>query len=522
MQSGRKFTLPILAIAVLLASTLPARAQQIRFPNFASLNNLALNGSSAGGTWQGQHTLRLTTGPQGLNTSQPEVGTTYFSLQQPVADGFTTYFAFQMHNPTTFAGSGDGLAFIIQNSSSTDSSMGASGAGLTALGANKDAAGFSGLGYTGIKNSLAIEFDINQNAWDPNGNHVAVQSCGQASNTPVHIAGQFTIYHDTNVTSCLVGTGISTTVPTLPGNCHVTPCTNGAVHQVVVEYTPPAQNQANGMLKVWVDPMFILHTHTPTANSIPQINIPYTIDSANALALNNGTACSVAHPNCLAWVGFTASQDTLDTTQDVLAWEFTPHTPTVIQQLLTTDGSNNVFTFGAHDTIVKFPADVNTSNTYMTVLATPVDRGTFYNNRLKNSPFPNEVCIVYLETGGNCMLYTVTCQGPDRVTQIPCPSTNGIELIAVATSYYTADPVTPTNADYLKADPIGTNNWITICNPPTDPIPCYQPNVFDGTTSGKGNNFSDFVATFMKGTNQGTLHALTPAKPVAKEPEPRQ
>ena len=63
--------------------------------------------------------------------------------------------------------------------------------------------------------------------------------------------------------------------------------------------------------------------------------------------------------------------------------------------------------------------------------------------------------------------------------------------------YFTSEPVTNDNADFLKTDPIGSNNWITICNPRGDnPLPCYDPNTLDGTTSGKGKNLSDLVATF--------------------------
>ena len=41
---------------------------------------------------------------------------------------------------------------------------------------------------TPISNSLAIEFDTYQNGWDPDANHVAVQSCGTGPNSQVHTA----------------------------------------------------------------------------------------------------------------------------------------------------------------------------------------------------------------------------------------------------------------------------------------------------------------------------------------------
>jgi len=120
------------------------------------------------------------------------------------------------------------------------------------------------------------------------------------------------------------------------------------------------------------------------------------------------------------------------------------------------------------------------------------------------TPFSNEQCVVYLGTGGNCVVYSITCQNKSapNVT-VTCPASlpntcNNIGdpgCIIFETSFDTADPLTPSNADYLKADPIGSNNWITI-------FEMYEPNVFDGRTTGTGSTPSDFAATlkvFQKG-----------------------
>ncbi len=271
----------------------------------------------------------------------------------------------------------------------------------------------------------------------------------------------------------------------------------------VIQYTPPGTN-GSGNLQVWVDPTFIQGTHTP--NSAPIINIPYTI---TALNLDSGSA----------WVGFTASQSSKATVQDITEWEFTPYMTTQVQEQIKNDGSTNTFTFGGHVAKVTYPMGSETDGDYMTVTATPTDRNTFYQNRLKGTQFQNETCITYLETGGQCMVYSVTCQASDMTTTVDCPL-GLLGPILLSTSYYTADPVTNDNADYLKADPIGSNNWISICNPPGDNPPCYDPNVFDGTTSGKGHDLSDLVATFMvfaHPTHQSGLVA-EPPKPVATEP----
>jgi hypothetical protein len=63
----------------------------------------------------------------------------------------------------------DGIAFVIQNHSYPV---------LGEIGGS--------IGYTGITNSLAVEYDLYKNDYDPNGNHIAVQSSGNLPNNPDH------------------------------------------------------------------------------------------------------------------------------------------------------------------------------------------------------------------------------------------------------------------------------------------------------------------------------------------------
>ena len=104
----------------------------------------------------------------------PQQSSSYFNIKQPLASGFTTWFEFQVHNPAICCTPGDGVAFIVQNSTATDPTYGARGAGVTAVGAYN-----GGMGYAGINNNLAIEFDIQANAWDPNSNHVPFKAAAR-------------------------------------------------------------------------------------------------------------------------------------------------------------------------------------------------------------------------------------------------------------------------------------------------------------------------------------------------------
>ena len=520
MRSVSVVKFAALAIAAVLLSW-PVSAQQVRFfPDFnpttsptASLQlnraHLVMSGNST--------VLQLTAGYPGTVGVNNDPASAWFTIPQPVNTGFSVWFQFQIKTAacvpaTSNCNPGDGLAFVIQNARTGASSLGVSGGGL---------------GYTGVANSLAIEFDTRQDAWDPTPNHVAVQSCGTAINSPVHKSGTYTVGGISGLTSCLVGgsAGISSNIPTLGVTCGSNSCADGSPHDVVVEYTPPpvSNPSGNGTLMVWIDPHYIPGTHTPCPNNkivgcpvaaVPAINIPYNIDhqynATNGISLSSGTS---------ALVGFTASQSSNQVqAHDILAWEFTPHTPTEVTQTIQGCPPSNpncqpaptVFAFGAHvQKVTYFQGFVNNPSNpsdpfLMTVTATPISRGAFY-KELLGSQFSNNQCIVYLGTGGNCMVYSITCQLQSNPNvNVTCPTTadfGGIcnnpgdaGCIQFATFYYTADGVNAKNANYLSRE-IGDNNpqdWLSI-------FLQFLPNAVDsGTVGGKGTS-SNFVATFCVG-----------------------
>jgi hypothetical protein len=102
-----------------------------------------------------------------------QTGAAWLTNPESVDQGFVTTFDWQILRSDPAVGA-DGFAFVIQNDSSS------------ALGS-----GGSGIGYQGIANSLAVEFDTSQNlpeefgsgAGDPNGNHLSVQTRGTQPNS---------------------------------------------------------------------------------------------------------------------------------------------------------------------------------------------------------------------------------------------------------------------------------------------------------------------------------------------------
>lgn len=483
MRSGIRLCLfSLIALPLLLMS--PALAQQIGFfPSFSnsspnSVNNLRFNGNSSLAIYQSQTVLRLTDSGPGAEQSS-----TWFQIQQPVGGGFSTWFQFQVHNNVCCAPT-DGFAFVLQNSNNTDSSQGASGRGVTALGA----AG-GGLGYSGINNSLAVEFDVYDDPWDPNSNHIAIQSCGgnpALFNSPVHIPGNFTIGNNHNVTSCLLSqAAINTGVAQLGGSCNQQGCTDGSIHQVVIEYTPPAANQQQGMLQVWLDPVFFPGTHTPALGQPTVLSVPYNI----VYSSTNTSGLVLSSTSGGLWAGFTGGQTAgAGSTQDIFAWEFTLHQAVQVTLPIPNGGVENDFSFGGHQMGVTYPTQINGNGLFMTVLATPWDEATFYNQRLLGTPFANENCITYLQTGGDCIVYSVTCQDQNG-NNVTCPTSPQQDPpIAICSEFYTAQPVAIDEVDFLEAEPIGSNNWCSIYY-------SFMQNPLDPVVSGKGRGFSDVVAT---------------------------
>jgi len=89
-----------------------------------------------------------------------------------IEHGFICEFSFTC-TPSKLEDAADGFAFIVHNSK----------AGIRASG---DPGG--GMGYSGIDNSLVVEFDMyhNGNINDPNDNHISIQTNGTSPNSSSH------------------------------------------------------------------------------------------------------------------------------------------------------------------------------------------------------------------------------------------------------------------------------------------------------------------------------------------------
>jgi hypothetical protein len=246
--------------------------------------------------------LRLTT----ANTNQH--GSAWFDLKQPLATGFTTAFQFQVSKTNSCFGCSfpaDGLALVIQNDPSGPGALGYTGNGQNIAYGNNDISTASGPG-SAILNSLAIELDTHQNSdySDPNGNHIAVQSCGPNNSSTLTPNSA-----DHNYV-CPNGALAKLALQSLPSGLSLS---DGLTHTITVNYLPPGTCTSNcNNLSVYFDSTLILQT---------------TVDIAAQLNLTSGST---------AYIGFTAATGASVENNDIISWSFSqwPLSPiTIIQPL---------------------------------------------------------------------------------------------------------------------------------------------------------------------------------------------
>jgi hypothetical protein len=251
--------------------------------------------------------IRLTPS-QGFKT-----GSMWYTNKVPVVNGFQSQFSFKItdhsrtctkvkdkdfgtiHHESCSVHGGDGFAFVIHGDPAGTSAMGRDG---------------SGLGYEGIKNSLAVEFDTwyNSDTNEPLIDHVSIFSAGswaeklQTGNSAVRESARL-------------------------GVPKAYPLADGDIHMVKIQYFDQIQHgdykyvdymsassallpfimdnnedRRLGMLVIWMD--------KGIEDDVPLMAIP--INLAMTLKLEQGEA----------FVGFTAATGSFWEKHDLLGWHF--------------------------------------------------------------------------------------------------------------------------------------------------------------------------------------------------------
>jgi peptide-N4-(N-acetyl-beta-glucosaminyl)asparagine amidase len=243
----------LVGLLILMSGNAPQPAQaQTTLPRFNLVNNAIL------------HEDRV-----GLTVNERlQTGAAWIPDKQQVQDGFEATFDWQINRANPQRGA-EGFAFVIHNADGLPFPTFALGEGR------------HGLGYQGIPNSLAVEFDTVQTPaadfgrgtrGDPNSNHISVQTRGQEPN---NANTDFSLGFTTQ------------TEPAVPLFA------NGAKHTTKLVYKP-------GNLAIFLDDM-----------TQPLMNV--RVDLGTTLRLDNGTA----------WVGFTGATGRRYQAHDIYTFSFT-------------------------------------------------------------------------------------------------------------------------------------------------------------------------------------------------------
>jgi hypothetical protein len=221
-------------------------------------SGLALFGAAA---WLGECGVRLT--PSTTWTT----GAAWMTDRPALAGGFESRFSFRMSDPgppdllvggNTEPGA-DGIVFVIQNQAAN--AVGVEGVGI---------------GYSGIRSSIAVEFDtwLNGGEQDPSGNHVSIHTNGIGPNSTDEVFS--------------IGSAV------IPGDWY-----DNQVHHVVIRYVP-------GTMSVTLDGATVL-------------TVPVT--------LTNIGGNSILDADGKAWAGFTAGTGLAYGTHDILSWQMVTPAP---------------------------------------------------------------------------------------------------------------------------------------------------------------------------------------------------
>ena len=253
----------------LVSAPAVASVINVNFPDFSSTAGLTLNGSTAVATTSDGKVLRLT--PATTGQAGSAFSSTSIEFNGP-SDSFSTFFQFRLTDSGGIDPA-DGIVFVVQPVSS---SIGGSGGGI---------------GYSGIPNSLGVEFDTFRNSWDINSNHVAIVEHGD-------------ITTDIN--------------PQTPGG--VSNCTSFSP-------TPGSNCMSNGDLwSAWIDyDGTTLQVRLADNSSVrpagallsEAVNIPCLLGGGN------GTGTCGVTPGNTAFVGFTSGTGAGFDNHDIVDWQYT-------------------------------------------------------------------------------------------------------------------------------------------------------------------------------------------------------
>ncbi len=397
------------------------------------------NGAPNNPTVLGSGILRLNAANQNQHASA------WYVSAQPLNTGFTTSFQFQISRTGACQGCsfpGDGLALVIQNDPLGTGALGYDGNGQNISYGNADIASALGFGQA-IQNSLAVELDTFQNSeyGDPDGNHIAVQGCTPNNATTLSDNSADHTY------LCPDGSAAKLALQSLPVGVSLS---DGAVHTITVNYTPPGSCTMNcNNFAVYLDSNLVLQA---------------TLDITQQLFLN---------PNGGAFIGLTSSTGASVENNDIVSWSFSqlPLSPITIDQPLQPTTTNFNFTQTLSEDVDYSQSGLPGSAFQGVVMqgTTQSISPTDFANLVANTPFQGSTCLLQ-DTGNQsyqCVVTTDLCTTPSNSNPsgANCPNT-GTNALIQPSNTFNLDPaqkpiVSPAyvmGKDTALSCPIGSDN----------------------------------------------------------------
>lgn len=500
MRIRPRFCFFIAFLLIGALETYPLWAQSFSFPagGFTSSNVCANSNNPASGCQV------LTNG----STSQPQVITggvlrlnranmnqhasAWFRTQQPLATGFTTAFQFKISNTnlcSQCAFPADGMALVIQNDPAGTGALGFTGNGENISYGSNDDPTASGPGRA-ILNSLAIELDTfqNTNYDDPNGNHIAVQSCGPNNSTTLTPNSADHNY------ICPDGNPAKLALQSLPSALSLS---DGLAHTITVNYLPPGACSSDcNNLSVYFDSTLILQA---------------SVDLTKQLNLTSGNS---------AYIGFTAATGSLVENNDILSWSFSqwPLSPITITQPVQPTVTNFNYTSNLSANVDYSQSGLPNNSfqgLFMQGTAAAITDQQF-SDLVNNTPFQGSTC-QHQDTGnGNfaCVTTTDLCTTPTNSTPAGtnCLSTGMNPQIVVSNTYN----LDPSQKPIIAPGYIMGKDTALSCGAGADNSCKGLTSIFSGingdavTSNGRTNNFNSVLIPILGGVQPSTSIATTP------------
>jgi len=415
---AREFAAVLVLLCFFCAAAQRAQAQSFTYSDFSNPAGLQINGSaSAPVLTNSVNVLQLTPTNYNLDGSAWYTTTpgTPNNGPLPLVSGFTTTFTIEFTNRQDLGGA-DGIVFLIQNGSIN----GTSGAlAVAAQAPNSPPGGL--LGYFGLTNSVAIQFDTFYNyeyadvasSYGPghsSADQISVQSCGPNGNTSDHNA-----LGGPNGVSCTFGT---VDLSTLVSPLSPIDMADGNPHIVQITYVAPPTASAGSC------------TPGSTPNSGPCGSLAIMMDGHTVLTVPFSLSYLGLDANDDAFPGFTASTGGGDQTQDILSWNFGV---TVVQNFstdgtttsnFTTTGGENqlsIDTSGTGGNVSCYDKDGGLSTCGSVTLATtntlisntdPAGIASWF-QYVNGTPWGPSICAARPANGGQnlCSLFVNQCYG---------------------------------------------------------------------------------------------------------------